>query len=80
MCYQLDGYLRSPLAKALRDAKIKLIDSIKLRALEDKWIPMNLHSKSALSRFLIEQTNMGLNLEQYVTGNIKILKIHYPIR
>ncbi|CAH1988918.1 unnamed protein product [Acanthoscelides obtectus] len=50
LCYQLDGGLRSPLTKALRDTRDKLIDSIKLRALEDKWIPMNLHSKQQISR------------------------------
>lgn len=71
MCYQLDGYLRTPLAKAIRDAKIKIIDSIRLRAFEDKWIPMNFHSKSALTRFLTEQANIGLRLEQYVTGKKK---------
>lgn len=73
LCYQLDGSLRSPLSKALRDAKIKLIDSVKLRVLEDKWIPMNLHSKSALARFLTEHANMGLKLDQYVTGKGKLI-------
>lgn len=68
MCYQLDGSLRSPLTKALRDGKVKLIDSIKLRAIEEKWIPMNLHSKSALARFLTEHAHMGIKLDQYVTG------------
>ncbi|XP_072396920.1 exocyst complex component 8 [Diabrotica undecimpunctata] len=69
LCYQLDGALRSSLVKALKDGKDKLIDSIKLRALEDKWIPINLHSKSALGRFLHEHSQMGLNLESYVSGD-----------
>ncbi|KAJ8935083.1 hypothetical protein NQ314_013028 [Rhamnusium bicolor] len=69
LCYQLDGALRSPLTKALRDARDKLIDSIKLRTLDDKWIPMNLHSKSALARCLQEHSNMGLKLDSYVTGD-----------
>lgn len=54
--------------KALRDARDKLIDSIKLRALDDKWIPMNLHSKSSLGRCIQEHAQMGLNLESYVSG------------
>uniref|UniRef100_A0A6P7GEP0 Exocyst complex component 8-like n=1 Tax=Diabrotica virgifera virgifera TaxID=50390 RepID=A0A6P7GEP0_DIAVI len=70
LCYQLDGALRSSLVKALKDARDKLIDSIKLRALEDKWIPINLHSKSALGRFLHEHSQMGLNLESYVSGGV----------
>ncbi|KAI4465406.1 exocyst complex component 8 [Holotrichia oblita] len=69
ICYQLDGSLRSPLTKALRDAKDKLIDSIKLRAQEDKWIPMNLKSKSALARLMQEYLDMGLLLNDYVTGD-----------
>ncbi|CAH1105110.1 unnamed protein product [Psylliodes chrysocephalus] len=69
LCYQLDGALRSSLMKALRDARDKLIDSIKLRALDDKWIPMNLHSKSSLGRCIQEHAQMGLNLESYVSGD-----------
>lgn len=69
LCYQLDGSLRSPLTKALRDSRDKLIDSIKLRMLDDKWIPVNLHTKSTLARFLQEHAAMGLKLENYVTGN-----------
>lgn len=48
--YQLDGALRSSLSKALNDARDKFIDSIKLRAIDDKWIPMNLNTKSGLAR------------------------------
>lgn len=68
--YQLDGALRSPLAKALRDTKDKLIDSLKVRAIEDKWIPMNFVTKSALARCLQEHANMGLKLDSYVTGDV----------
>lgn len=48
--YQLDGALRAPLNKALSDAKDKFVDSIKVRAGEDKWIPISLNTKSALAR------------------------------
>lgn len=68
LCYQLDGALRSPLTRALREARDKLIDSIKLRSIDDKWIPMNLHSKSAVTRCLQEHSNMGLELSSYITG------------
>lgn len=68
LCYQLDGSLRSPLTKALRDSRDKNIDAIKLRSQEDKWIPMNLKSKAGLGRFLQEYSDMGLLLNDYVTG------------
>nr|XP_023022434.1 exocyst complex component 8 [Leptinotarsa decemlineata] len=69
LCYQLDGSLMSSLTKALKDARDKLIDSVKLRAIDDKWIPINLHSKSALARCLQEHAQMGLHLESYITGD-----------
>ncbi|XP_060528320.1 exocyst complex component 8 [Cylas formicarius] len=68
--YQLDGALRAPLAKSLRDARDKLIDSVKLRAIEDKWIPLNLVTKSALARCLHEYEQFGLRLDAYVTGDV----------
>lgn len=50
--YQLDGALRAPLNKALSDAKDKFVDAIKVRAAEDKWIPINLNTRSALARWV----------------------------
>ncbi|XP_030749677.1 exocyst complex component 8 [Sitophilus oryzae] len=68
--YQLDGALRSSFVKALRDTREKLVDSMKLRASEDKWIPMNLVSKASLAKYLQEYSNMGLKLDFYVTGDV----------
>ncbi|XP_050306757.1 exocyst complex component 8 [Anthonomus grandis grandis] len=68
--YQVDGALRTPLTKALSDARDKFIDSIKLRAIDDKWIPMNLVTRSGLARCLQEHSNMGLKLDSYVTGDV----------
>lgn len=68
LCYQLDGVLITPLIKALLDTRDKLIDSVKVRALEDKWIPTNLNSKIGLNRCLSEHKEMGLELELYITG------------
>ncbi|KAJ9594195.1 hypothetical protein L9F63_014355, partial [Diploptera punctata] len=58
--YQLDGVLRSPLTRALKDAQEKLVDAVKLRAVEDKWRPMNLHSKAGLTKFLQEMSDIGI--------------------
>ncbi|KAF7270056.1 exocyst complex component Exo84 [Rhynchophorus ferrugineus] len=68
--YQLDGTLRSSLVKAFRDTREKLIDSIKIRATEDKWIPMNLVTKASLARYLQEYATMGLRLDSFVTGDV----------
>lgn len=74
LCYQLNGDFRTPLTKALREAKDKLIDAIKVRSIDDKWIPTNLRSKSGLARCLQEHSELGLNLEGYVTGTLSIAK------
>lgn len=67
--YQLDGSLRSHLTKALQESRDKIIDLLKRKSAEAKWIPLNLSTKSGLARCLQEHTEMGLNLESYVTGN-----------
>mgnify|MGYP005984798579 CR=1 FL=1 len=64
----MDGALRTPLMQALKDTRDKSIEVAKLRALEDKWIPMNLRSKTGLARFLLQYSEMGLKLDDYVTG------------
>ncbi|KAF2880749.1 hypothetical protein ILUMI_25421 [Ignelater luminosus] len=69
LCYQLDGAFRTPLTRALRDARDKLTDAIKLRSLEGRWIPTNLKSKSGLARCLQEHAELGINLDNYVTGD-----------
>ncbi|KAJ4432975.1 hypothetical protein ANN_15232 [Periplaneta americana] len=68
--YQLDGLLRTPLTRALRDSREKLVDAVKLRAAEDKWRPMNLQSKAGLTKFLQEMSDIGVaSIHTYVTGD-----------
>jgi hypothetical protein len=69
LCYQLDGALRTPLTQTLKDTRDKSIEMAKVRASEDKWIPMNLRSKTALAKFLQEYSDLGLKLDNYVTGD-----------
>lgn len=69
LCYQLDGALRTPLMQALKDARDKAIEVIKLRALEDRWIPMNLRTKTSLARFLQEYSDLGLKIDKYISGD-----------
>lgn len=68
LCYQLDGALRNPLTRVLRETKDKLTESVKLRSVDDKWYPMNLNSKQKLARCLQEHTELGIKLDDYVTG------------
>lgn len=76
--YQLDGLLRTPLTRALRDAREKLVDAVKLRAAEDKWRPMNLQSKAGLTKFLQEMSDIGIaSIHTYVTGWCTSLKFSY---
>lgn len=53
----------------MRETRDKLCDAVKLKGSEDKWIPTNLKSKSGLARSLQEHAEMGLKLNEYVTGN-----------
>lgn len=71
----MDGAFRSPLTKALYEAKDKVIDAIKLRSADDKWTPTNLKSKTNLARYLQEYTEINLPLESYVTGKNRIFRI-----
>ncbi|ENN75228.1 exocyst complex component 8 [Dendroctonus ponderosae] len=68
--YKLDGQLRKFINTALNEHRDKFIDSIKLRANEDKWIPMNFKTKGALTRCLQEHEKMGLKLDSYVSGDV----------
>lgn len=68
LLYQLDGTLRTPITKALKEARDKQVDVIKRKSAETKWIPSNLRTKMGLARCLQEHTEMGLVLDGYVTG------------
>ncbi|XP_068084288.1 exocyst complex component 8 [Anabrus simplex] len=68
--YQLDGHLRTPLIRALRDSREKLVDAVKLRGAEDKWHPLNLQNKAGLTKFLQEMSDIGIaSIHTYVTGD-----------
>ncbi|KAL3280942.1 hypothetical protein HHI36_004169 [Cryptolaemus montrouzieri] len=70
LCYQVDGVLRSPIIKALKETKEKTVESIRSKGAEDVWIPTNLKSKNALFKFLQEYVEMGLNLDSLITGDV----------
>lgn len=66
--YQLDGLLRSPLQRALSDARDKAVEAVKLRAVEDKWRPTNLGNKDALTKFVMETGLSPNHMQKYVQG------------
>lgn len=69
LCYQLDGQLRGPLSRALRETREKLVDAVKMRAAEDRWRPTNFQSKSGLKKFLQEMSDIGIaSMHSHVTG------------
>ncbi|XP_022131060.2 exocyst complex component 8 [Pieris rapae] len=64
--FQLNSYLRTPIKRALQEYKDKIVDSMKTKVTEDKWTPVNMHTKAGTNRFLIQMTDMGINLTKYV--------------
>ena len=56
--------------RCLRDAREKLMESIKLRALEDKWRPMNHVNKNGIARFAEDMNEVGIaSIHSWVYGN-----------
>lgn len=64
--FQLNSSLRTPINKALKEYKERIIDSMKSKIAEDKWIPVNMHTKAGVQKFLSQMENLGLILAKYV--------------
>nr|CAG4636815.1 EOG090X021B [Ceriodaphnia reticulata]SVE72797.1 EOG090X021B [Ceriodaphnia reticulata] len=60
LTFYLESELRAPVERCLRDAREKLMESIKLRALEDKWRPVNLVNKNGIARFADDMNEIGI--------------------
>ncbi|KAG7212106.1 hypothetical protein KM043_012455 [Ampulex compressa] len=60
--YQLDGQLRSPLAKAIQEAGDKYVDAVKIHAAEDAWRPTNLETTQNHQKLLSELEDLGIGL------------------
>lgn len=69
----MENELRGQVERCLRDAREKLMESIKLRALEDKWRPVNLVNKSGIARFADDMSEIGIeSIHSWVYGSIKL--------
>ncbi|XP_073948310.1 exocyst complex component Exo84 [Choristoneura fumiferana] len=64
--FQLNSSLRTPINKALKEYKERIVDSMKAKVAEDKWIPVNMHTKAGVQKFLSQMENLGLILAKYV--------------
>ncbi|XP_076167911.1 exocyst complex component Exo84 [Ptiloglossa arizonensis] len=60
--YQLDGQLRSPLAKAIQEAGEKYIDIVKVHIAEDSWRPTNLETSKNVQNLLSELDDLGITV------------------
>ncbi|CAK1590326.1 unnamed protein product [Parnassius mnemosyne] len=64
--FQMNSCLRTPIIKALREYKEKIVDSMKMKVSEDKWTPINMHTKAGVNKFLLQMENLGLILAKYI--------------
>ncbi|CAH0402745.1 unnamed protein product [Chilo suppressalis] len=64
--FQMNSCLRSPITKALREYKEKIVDSMKAKVSDDKWTPVNMHTKAGVNKFLLQMESLGLILAKYV--------------
>ncbi|XP_034827869.1 exocyst complex component 8 [Maniola hyperantus] len=64
--FQMNSCLRTPIIKALREYKEKIVDSMKNKVSEDKWTPVNMHTKVGVNKFLSQMENLGLILVRHV--------------
>ncbi|XP_072934406.1 exocyst complex component 8 [Epargyreus clarus] len=64
--FQMNSCLRTPIIKALREYKEKIVDCMKAKVSEDKWTPVNMHTKAGVNKFLMQMENLGLILVKFV--------------
>lgn len=75
--YQLDGQIRSPLAKAIQDAGESCIDMMKRHVAEDTWRPTNLETSQNLQKLLSELDELGIGVpSSYATNDCWIPLTH----
>lgn len=67
--YQLDGQLRSPLAKAIQDAGENCVDTAKRHVAEDTWRPTNLETSQNLQKLLTELDDLGIGIPSLQTND-----------
>jgi len=75
LTFYLESELRMPVERCLREAREKLMESIKLRAVEDKWRSVNMGNKIGLMRFSDDMKDIGIaSIHHLVYGTIYLDK------
>lgn len=75
--YQLDGQIRSPLAKAIQDAGESSVNTMKRYVAEDTWRPTNLETSQNLQKLLSELDELGIGIPlSYATNDCWIPLTH----
>ncbi|KAI5642547.1 vps51/Vps67 domain-containing protein [Phthorimaea operculella] len=64
--FQLNSCIRTPIIKALKEYKEKIVNSMKAKVTEDKWTPIPMHTKAGVQKFLAQMENLGLILAKFV--------------
>ncbi|CAD1478288.1 unnamed protein product, partial [Heterotrigona itama] len=67
--YQLDGQLRSPLAKAIQDTGERYIEIVKKHIAEDTWRPTNLETRKNIQKLLSEFEVLGITVPSFYLTN-----------
>ncbi|XP_043524089.1 exocyst complex component 8 [Frieseomelitta varia] len=67
--YQLDGQLRSPLAKAIQDTGEKYVEIVKKHIAEDTWRPTNLETSKNVQKLLSEFEVLGITVPSFYLTN-----------
>lgn len=67
--YQLDGQLRSPLAKAIQDAGENCVDTAKRHVAEETWRPSNLETSQNLQKLLSDLDDLGIGVPSSCSTN-----------
>lgn len=64
--FQMNSCLRAPIVKAMREYREKIVDSMRSKVSEDKWTPVNMHTKAGVNKFLVQMESLGLILAKYI--------------
>jgi len=67
LTFFLEGEIRLPVERCLMDAREKLMESVKVRAIEDKWRPISFANKSGIRRLANDMNEIGVtSIEAWV--------------
>ncbi|XP_053204987.1 exocyst complex component 8-like [Panonychus citri] len=72
LVFYCDQRLRPGIEKIINESRDKLLEAIKHRCTNDKWLPQNFGNKPAMSKFLEEMKECSLNLNSYVYDECRL--------